>query len=284
MLRRSFLFSATALALQKPREETFTATATQDKTPRVGIVLSTFKGGQEHDGTAISGLKDPQPLNAKLTATQYEDMVSLAINLASPRTGGLRKFFDPEDWVVILAPPQVDPVALEAVPAFLAAQKLGTRFTLTSPAAPAAVQSLKKRFPQADFDALDLANAPLLDVPPVKVPKPVRECDKLLSLAPIQAPRLSIGNYEKLPGSPGAALLDLFSVHPADFAVLYHPHLVIAGASALAVDAIGSAIRDAKPLPHFIPAEKRGYGISDPDSIWTRGNEIDEAKAALTAV
>ncbi len=105
MQRRAFLgLSAAAIAAaqqKQPANESVTATATQDATPRVGVALSSFKGGEEHDGTKLNGLADPRPSNADLTDAQFDALVRRAIELGDSRTGGLHTAVGPEDWVVI---------------------------------------------------------------------------------------------------------------------------------------------------------------------------------------
>ena len=88
MLRRSFLLTGAgacaALAQnQKKEEDVQIAGATQDPTPRVGMVLSSFKEGKDHDGTKISGLSDPRPPSADLTPAQLDAMVRKAIDVAA---------------------------------------------------------------------------------------------------------------------------------------------------------------------------------------------------------
>jgi uncharacterized protein (DUF362 family) len=99
-------------------------------------------------------------------------------------------------------------------------------------------------------------------------------------------------------GHPNEVLVDLFSFHPADFAIAggcwglegdgphppgarsVHHNVVIAGANAVTVDAIAAAVMgfDSADLPYLALAEKRGFGVSDPNVIWTRGNDIEEAR------
>ena len=156
MRRREFLALGAAASLaaaqQKPRDTIVTG-ATQDTTPRVGIVLSSFKQGEEHDGTPIKGLDDPQPPGATLTSAQIDAMVRKAIELGSTRAADLASTVEPEDWVVIkthipscygLTPETkdggahrryipgsvVDPRIVRAVIAFLAERKRGLRFTV----------------------------------------------------------------------------------------------------------------------------------------------------------
>ncbi len=96
MYRRNFLIAGAgavaALAqsqTQKKEDEPKVAGATQDPTPRVGIVLSSFKEGEDDDGTKIAGLSDPQPPTADLTPTQFDAMIRKAIDLAARRHGGV---------------------------------------------------------------------------------------------------------------------------------------------------------------------------------------------------
>jgi uncharacterized protein (DUF362 family) len=92
-------------------------------------------------------------------------------------------------------------------------------------------------------------------------------------------------------------LVDLFSFHPADYALLggswgvegdgphapgarsVHHNVIIAGANADSVDAVAAAVMGFKPasLPYLAMAEKRGFGVADPDVVWIRGNDIEEA-------
>lgn len=110
MLRRSFLKSAPALAAlgrawgrgqEKQEKDVATAGATQDTTPRVGIVLSSFTGSQDHDGTKIQGLADPSPVDSELSASQIDAMLRKAISLGTTRRGGLAAIVASDDWVVI---------------------------------------------------------------------------------------------------------------------------------------------------------------------------------------
>lgn len=88
MLRRRFLeLGATTLGLaqgqqQKPAEEAVTATASQGCTPRVGIVLSSFRGSKARDGTEIKGLADPRPVDADLTTAQKASRSCRAVHSA----------------------------------------------------------------------------------------------------------------------------------------------------------------------------------------------------------
>ena len=107
MLRRNFLKTAAAVpalgrAWSRGQEKDVTiAGATEDAAPRVGIVLSSFTGSEDHDGTKIHGLADPSPVNAELSAIQIDAMLRKAISLGTTRRGGLTAIVGPEDWVLI---------------------------------------------------------------------------------------------------------------------------------------------------------------------------------------
>jgi len=138
------------------------------------------------------------------------------------------------------------------------------------------------------------------------IPRTIQECDRVISVAPLKRhPRtevsLSIGNYFGIApaskygpsgdglfelGESHEVLMDLFSFHTADYAILVHRNVIIAGANAPAVDTVGAAVMGIEPygIRHLNLAAKKGYGIVDLDLIWTRGNEIEEARAALIPV
>jgi len=108
MKRRHFLGLSAAASLaasqqtpQPKKEEAVMASATRDQTPRVGIVRSDFTGSEDHDGSRIAGLADPQPPDKDLTTAQVEAMVRKALEIGSPLAGGLPALIEPEDWVVI---------------------------------------------------------------------------------------------------------------------------------------------------------------------------------------
>lgn len=105
MQRRQFLslaaLAALARAQQQPAEESATASATADATPRVAIVPSNFEGSEDHDGTKVAGLEDPKPVDAGLTDKHVDAMVRKAIELAGSREGGLKTIIEPDDWVAV---------------------------------------------------------------------------------------------------------------------------------------------------------------------------------------
>lgn len=148
MQRRQFIslpaLAVLARAQQQPAEESATASATADATPRVAIVPSSFEGSQDHDGTEIPGLADPKPVDAELTQPQIDAMVRKAIDLAgSLEGGGLKGIIEPEDWVVIkthiptyhgldsyLPGAVTDLRVVRSLLAYLAEAKLGMRFSI----------------------------------------------------------------------------------------------------------------------------------------------------------
>jgi uncharacterized protein (DUF362 family) len=108
MNRRQFLLWSAAPLLyarpgQKPQnnKDEVIASATRDATPRVGIVLSSFKGGADHDGTKIPGLAEPLGEKSDLTSGQVEAMVRKAIELGSKGSGDFSAIAGPDDWIVI---------------------------------------------------------------------------------------------------------------------------------------------------------------------------------------
>src|SRR5271157_356525 len=110
MLRRNLLKSAPALAAlrrawsrgqEKQDKDVATAGATEDTTPRVGIVVSSFTGSEDHDGSKIPGLADPSPVDAELSAGQIDAMLRKAISLGTTRRGGLTALVASDEWVVI---------------------------------------------------------------------------------------------------------------------------------------------------------------------------------------
>ena len=162
MLRRNFLFTGAgaiaALAQQKKEEDVQVAGATQDPTPRVGIVLSSFKEGEDHDGTKIPGLSDPQPPGADLTPAQFEALVRKAIDVAGRKTAEFYEVIEPEDWVAVLTRPGADPRIVGIMISYLAEHKRGLRFTVLDrlakagdwgPEYPKLVSGLGAKFPRS---------------------------------------------------------------------------------------------------------------------------------------
>ena len=144
------------------------------------------------------------------------------------------------------------------------------------------------------------------------VPKTIQQCDRLISLSPLKTNpaagvSLALKNYFGI--APGAkygfpklglhklgdvndTLLDLYSFRPADYAIIggswgvegmqssVRHNVLIGGPNAVAVDAVGASVMGFDPakLKFLKSARDRGFGIFEVDSIWTRGNEIEEAR------
>ena len=356
MHRRRFLglgaSAGLALAQNKQADEVI-ATATQDTTPRVAIVLSSFKEGSDHDGSKLPGLADPQPPGADLTSAQVDAMARKAIDLAATRGGDFASMVEPEDWVVIkthigshqpYVPGSVaDPRIVRAVISYLAEHKRGLRFTVVEGAPEAAwtsewggafdglsyrkmVEDLSRRHSGIRFEILDLDSADTADLPvPGKgiarnnpsgvytIPKIIQQCDRVISVAPLETDpatgvALSVANYLGIApaskygpakaalmklGMPDEIIIDLFSYHPADLAIVggcwgvegdgastVHHNLILAGMKAPCVDAVAATLMGFKPaeLPFLDLADRKGFDINDVDLIWTRGNELDQAR------
>ncbi len=340
-------FSQTA---GKPREWV-TAAASRDTAPRVGLIPSTFTGGEESDGRKIRALAKPAPLDGALTAAQLDDMLRLAVELGGGRRGGLITAIGREDWVLVKTsartcpgtafPPAdvTDTRIVAGVLRYLSERGLGRRFSIVE-GAPcrepiwgstwsggfdglsyrAIVDDLSKKHPSLRFELIDLNTAPSLEMPVegrvfarhnpkgiYHVPRVLRECDKVISIAPLSTSAatgvaLSMMNYLGFApadrgGSPGEVALDLFSFHPADYAIcggsfaseagsgeethVRRHNVIVAGTNAPAVDAVAAAVMgfDSTAIRHLELAVQHGYGVNDAYSIWTRGSEIDEVKA-----
>jgi hypothetical protein len=363
----------TKVSSQQPTEETAIASATFDATPRVAVVLSSFRGSSEHDGTPIAGLPDPRPIDADLDFAHIDAMVRKALELGAQRQGGLASIVGPEDWVVIKpaipscfglsrewTPGTVtDLRAIQSVMSFLIEHGCGKRITIAEGPADwlpmeksgkpvdgwttdwggtfdglsykKMIEGFSRRHPAIRFELLDLNFADFMEVPVSRrvlsathaprtyfVPKAIQQCDKLVSMAPLKTDRmtcvsLSVKNYfgiapgvkygfpkrglEKM-GDPNEVMVELFSFHPADYAILggswgigagessvavpvsVHHNVIVAGANAVGVDAVGTAIMGFNPakLPYLRNLARKGFGPANIDAIWTRGNEIEEAR------
>jgi uncharacterized protein (DUF362 family) len=150
------------------------------------------------------------------------------------------------------------------------------------------------------------------------LPATIQECDRLISVSPLKIdPRtgvsLSLANYRGIaPGSQygfpktgldllgdaDATLADLFSLRPADYAIVggswgveadrpggtgirsLRHNVIIAGPNSVGVDAVTAAVMgfDPSKIEHLRYAESLGLGGWDTDMIWIKGAEIDEAR------
>jgi hypothetical protein len=312
---------------KKPLSESMLASATVDNTPRVGVVLSSFQGGVEHDGTPVSGLSDPQPVDKELSNAQIADMLRKAMQLGSRGRRMSPGGVSGDDWVLIkitrTRDVSTDPRLLEALLRLYGEGKQGKRFTVAeaAPATPeinAILKDCNARFAGRRFEYVDLAVAEMLESAAPRrtfaarnpdgiysLARVFRECDRLITLSPLRtspatgvAPSLAsywafAGNQRKLPelGEAADVLNDIYLHHPADYAVVggshhhdgtkpIHHNLAIAGSNAVSVDAVAAAVMGYEPekLALFDRMELRGFGVVSPDAIWTRGNEIEEAR------
>jgi hypothetical protein len=376
MQRRDFLRSAPAIAAlsrawcrgeEQQAKDVATAGATQDTTPRVGIVLSSFTGSEDHDGTKIQGLADPARVDVEPTAGQIDAMLRKAISLGTTRLGGLTTIVASDDWVVIksaietcygLAPRYLrgsvtDLRVVRSLIEFLVEHKCGARFTIAEGSgewqprekSKAAVDGwstewggefgglsydkmiaeLSRKYPKIAFDRVDLNFDESIALPlhgkalarnnpenAYFVPKTIQQCDRIISVAPLATGErtgvsLSVANYWGIApgahygfpktgllklGQPDDVIVDLFSYHPADYAIVggawglegggrsVHHNVLVAGTNAVSVDAVGAAIMGFDPtaVAHLALAQRRGFGDADLGPIWTRGNEIEQAR------
>jgi uncharacterized protein (DUF362 family) len=315
----------------KPLSESMLASASYDRAPRIGVVLSSFHGATEHDGTPIRGLADPRPVDAELTGAQFDAMLGKALELGSRGRRGSVPVF-PDEWVVLKitsGPAATDPRLVDGLLRKLMEGGRGKRFTIADASPPGEVYTemirrLAARHPGVRLEYADLSTDAYLEVPAQRrtfaarnpqgvyaIPRTIRECDKLITLSPLQTSAvtgvaLSVSSYwsmapvsvygprrEKLAGlgDPVDVLNDIYLHHPADYAILggalhqdaagvVRHNIVIAGGNALSVDAVGAAVMGFQPeqLPLFDKLEARGFGVANTDSIWTRGNEIEDAR------
>jgi uncharacterized protein (DUF362 family) len=372
VLRRRFLgFPGVALAASfqqdqnKVDRDSVVASATQDTTPRVAIVLSSFKGSEDHDGTPLKGLRRPTAADGPLTATQLEEMVHRAIEFGNTRRGDLAALVGEEDWIVIkpqivahrtasgrlMAGSVADPRIVRAVMKWLIEHHAGKRITIAEAPSVSGVEfdpwgsewdgafgkvsyrsivdELAREYSSVRFDIVDLngdetmdmqtpARAAVSESGVYKVASTLLRCPALITVAPLATSRgagvsLTVGSYlGSLPapvygpmkekaislGTAAEVLVDLFSFRPPDYSIVggewaleggdpqtpgaasIRHGLVIGGANAVAVDGIAAAAMgfDPSEIAHLKLASRRGFGITDLDSIWTRGNEIDEAR------
>lgn len=368
LCRRVFLQAAAAgLGLARSSQQKSNVTvssASRDETARVAIVLSSYAGSSDHDGTKVKGLAEPQPVTKELTDAQIDAMVRKVLDLDNGRGGGLSGIVEADDWVVIkpdisacygtanrYVPGAVtDLRVVRSIIGYLVEHKRGARITVAEGSDEWQVKErskadtdgwttdwggafgclsyrgmiaeFAKQQPGVQFECTDLnfdatveSPAPANQTRTYHVPKTIQQCDKLISVAPLKTDRrtgvsLTIMNYlgiapgaqygfpkTKLAeiGPPEEVAVDLYSFHPADYAVVggcfgiegdgesVHHNVVIAGAAATAVDAVGAAVMGFDPakIGYLHRAERKGFGGSDTDVVWIRGNEIEEARRSF---
>jgi uncharacterized protein (DUF362 family) len=369
MLRRHLLglpIAAFAARQQKSTpgadKDTYIAGATEDSTPRVAIVLSSFQGSTDHDGTPLKGLRSPVRPDVPLGDAQLEEMVGKAIELGNTRRGDLSALVEGKPWVVIK--PQIrahrtasgklvagaiaDPRIVRALARWLAARGGGRRITIAERPAMSGldfdpwtsewdgafgklsyrklVDDLARKYPKVHFDLADLAKDQTIGMQtPEGVGVPgsneyavaatLLRCSTLITVAPLATSAstgvsLTLGSClgalttPTQKGPPEQVLVDVLSFRPPDYAILggewaleggepqgsdaksVRHNLVLAGTNAVAVDSVGAAVMGLDPskITHLELAARRGLGTTDLDSIWIRGNEIDEAKRSFRMV
>ena len=94
-------------------------------------------------------------------------------------------------------------------------------------------------------------------------------------------------------GAPDEILVDLYMHQPSRFNIVggslgvegagdtaVRHNVVIAGLNTTAVDAVGAVVMgfDPEKLPLLEKLERRGLGMRDIYSIWTRGNEAEQVR------
>jgi uncharacterized protein (DUF362 family) len=212
---------------------------------------------------------------------------------------------------------------------FLVEHKCGARFTIAEgPESKAAadgwtsydnmIRELSRKYPKLAFDRVDLNFDEAIELPlhgkalAYFIPKTIQQCDRIITVAPLASSEqtgvsLSVANYWGIApgarygfpktgllklGQPDEVVVDLFSYHPADYAIVggawgvegggrsVHHNVLVAGANAVSVDAAGAAILGFDPtrVAHLALAARRGFGDADLGQIWTRGNEIGQAR------
>lgn len=289
-------------AAQNRTRDTVVASATVQRTPRVSIVLSSYKGGGDHFGNAtFTGVPEPQATAAQLNDAQVKALARRAVDLGNHPNRGLRRVVARGETVALLVNRDTDPGVVSAVIEAVKETAEDTRITIISDAA--------NRFTGGTLVDVSTAESMKMPAPGIwsrkevtyRVPRALIDCDKLISIAPLRVqagrPSLSIDNYRLLIAgqplgatTPDLAAIDLYGFHPADYSVVggtqvlrngakVRHNVVMAGAVPLGVDLVGASILGLKPtaIPLFKMAGER-YGKTDVNEIWTIGNEIEDAR------
>jgi uncharacterized protein (DUF362 family) len=180
------------------------------------------------------------------------------------------------------------------------------------------IREVSQKYSKIAFDRVDLNFDEAIPLPlhgktlTYFVPKTIQQCDRVITVAPLATSEqfgvsLGVANYWGIApgahygfpktgllklGQPEEVLVDLFSYHPADYAIVgggwgvegggrsVHHNVLLAGTNAVSVDAVGAAIMGFEPtkVAHLALAQRRGFGVADLGPIWTRGNEIEQAR------
>jgi hypothetical protein len=281
------------------------AGATVQRTPRVGIVLSSYAGGTDDYGKVkFAGLAEPRPTREQLSGAQLGAITRRAIDFGNHPAGGLKRIIGRGETVVLLVNRDAESAVVSAVIDTLNQDAPGSRIAILS--------EDPKKFPGAESISISSAASMRMPAPGVwsrrdivyRVPKTVLECDRLISIAPLKIengrPSLSIDNYRAIASPEGGAAgsadvvaMDLFGFHPAEYVVLggsqvirngskVRHNLVLAGPLPAAVDAVGAAILGTKPEEVSVlqMAAKRGFGEPNLNLVWRLGNKVEEARVA----
>jgi hypothetical protein len=242
-------------------------------------VRSDLANGMEEDGTPFQGLRERRPVTARLTAEQVAAMVHKAIGFGGLRNGGLHTIVRADDWVVILTGRDTDPRVTGAVIAYLKRNRLGARLTLLGHAGASGAEFVS--LPSADRVELPV---PLHSTRSHGIPKIVQNCDRLITSASLET--LAVGNYAGMAEKPveDERLGDLFEYHRADYAIVsgtgLRRNIVFAGPNATATDTVAGAATG-RSATYLKTMKRRGFGETDPDAVWVRGNTLGEAKAVF---
>jgi hypothetical protein len=287
IFRRDF-FGVTAAALQaKQGTDTVVGSATYDRTPRAGLLLSSFAGGQDHFGNAVEGLAEPRPVDASLTTAQRTALLSKAAEFCMARRQRVRRMVEEDEWALVQVASGTDPLLLESVLRYMAENGWGGRISVSC--AWAGLAALSKLYPKVRFEQVDLATQQRIEIPAPRngrlhrIPKVLSDCDRVIAVAPLRrGSPLSVGSYASLESKPDdAATVDLFSYHPPEFIVIGTANIVLVSMNAVWADTVAYMTLGIPQPPLLNLADKRSMGDSDPSVIWVRGNEPEEAQKAL---
>ena len=145
----------------------------------------------------------------------------------------------------------------------------------------------------------------------------IRDCDRVISLSPLKTNKgagVSLAMKNLFGVAPGSVygfpkfglhalgpvpelVADVFAFRPDTYAVTggpwgvegegsvpVHHNVLVAGASAVAADAVGAALMGFAPdeLEFLRAAARRGLGVTDLRAIEIRGNTVEEARRAFS--
>ena len=150
------------------------------------MVLSSHKGGGDHFGNAkFTGLEEPRPPADELSDVQLRALTRRALELGNHPIEDCC-IVGSSDSVVLLANRHAEPAVVSTVIEVLNQDAPGSRITILS--------QTPTRFSGATSIAISAAEAMSMPAPGIwsrrdityRVPKAVLECDRLISIAPIQ--------------------------------------------------------------------------------------------------